>query len=266
MSNPALVHTDPQNNAHSSGSGDDPSALGNVAVVRSRKRLARIAGLLYLIVAVFGAFAHAFVRGKVYAPGDAAATAEKVLANADLVRIGVVADLFQVTVFVFLAMTLSRLLRHASRNAASTMVVLVAIDTAIVCLNMVFQVAGSLIATEESYVRAFGTGGANALVLLMFDMQHYGYLIAQIFFGLWLFPLAYLVKKSGMFPKLLSTLLMAGGACYLVGTLAEFLVPSVGDAIKGFIYIPPILAEVWILIYLLVKGVRSAPEPDGGRS
>ena len=138
------------------------------------------------------------------------------------------------------------------------MVVLVAIDTAIVCLNMVFQIAGLLIATEESYVRAFGTEGANALVLLMFDMQHYGYLIAQIFFGLWLSPLGYLVKKSGMFPKLLSTLLIAGGACYLVGTLAEFLVPTFAEAINGFIYIPPILAEVWILLYLLVKGVKSA--------
>jgi hypothetical protein len=259
MSNSALVHTDPQDNAHSSSSGENPSALGRVAVLRSRKRLARIAGLLYLTVAVFGAFAHALVRGNVYAPGDAAATAEKVLANDVLIRLGVVADLFQVTVFVFLAMTLSRLLRHASRNAASTMVVLVAIDTAIVCLNMVFQFAGLLIATEESYVRAFGTEGASALVLLMFDMQHYGYLIAQIFFGLWLFPLGYLVSKSGMFPKLLGILLIAGGACYLVGTLAEFLVPTFAATINGFIYIPPLLAEVWILLYLLVKGVRPSP-------
>ena len=198
------------------------------------------------------------MRGKVYVPGDAAATAERVLANAHLVRVGIVADLFQVTVFVFLAMTLSLLLRHASANAASAMVILVAIDTAIVCLNMVFQFAGLLVATEESYLAAFGTEGANALVLLMFDMQHYGYLIAQIFFGLWLFPLGYLAKKSGMFPKLLSILLIIGGASYLVGTLAEFLVPTFGETIKGFIYIPPSLAEVRILVYLLVKGVKSS--------
>lgn len=100
-------------------------------------------------------------------------------------------------------MTLYLLLRHASKNAGSAMVILVAIDTAIVCLNMVFQFAGLLVATEESYAAAFGTEGANALVLLMFDMQHDGYLIAQIFFGLWLFPLGILAKKSGMFPRLL---------------------------------------------------------------
>ena len=41
----------------------------------SPKRIARIAGLLYLIVAIFGAFAFAYVLGKVYVPGDATTTA-----------------------------------------------------------------------------------------------------------------------------------------------------------------------------------------------
>ena len=77
MLNSALVPTDPRNHVHGSSSGDDPSVLGKLAVMRSPKRLARFAGLLYLTVAVFGTFAHVFVRGKVYVPGDAAATAER---------------------------------------------------------------------------------------------------------------------------------------------------------------------------------------------
>jgi hypothetical protein len=44
-------------------------------VDRGRTRLARIAGLLYLIVGIFGGFADAYVPAKVYAPGDAATTA-----------------------------------------------------------------------------------------------------------------------------------------------------------------------------------------------
>ena len=54
------------------------------------KRLARIAGLLYFIVGVFGGLAIAFVTATVYVPGDATATTAKVLANSALVRIGVV--------------------------------------------------------------------------------------------------------------------------------------------------------------------------------
>src|SRR5438128_6575918 len=82
----------------------------------SPKRLARIAGVLYLIVGIFGGFAQGFVYPRVYVAGDAAATAGNVLANSELVRIGIVADLVQATVWAFLAMTLYQLLKHVNRG------------------------------------------------------------------------------------------------------------------------------------------------------
>src|SRR5207302_4138742 len=163
------------------------SALSGT-ITSTPKRLARIAGLLYLIVGIFGGFALAYVSPLVYAPGDAAATAAKVAANADLVRIGVLADLLQATVFVFLAMTLYLLLARVQRNVATAMVILVAIATTIMCLDKVFQFAALRVATDPSYAAAFGIAGSNALVLLLLDIHNSGYLIAQIFFGLWLAP------------------------------------------------------------------------------
>ncbi len=88
-------------------------------------------------------------------------------------------------------------------------------------------------------------------------MHHYGFLIAQIFFGLWLVPLGYLAYKSGMFPKALGVVLIVGGVCYLVDMLALFLVPDFGAKIHGFLAIPPTIAEVWMVVYLLVKGVKA---------
>ena len=79
----------------------------------SPKRLARTAGVLYLLVGIFGGFAQGFVYPKIYAAGDAATTAGNLVANSGLVRIGVLADLVQATVWVFLAMALYRLLRQA---------------------------------------------------------------------------------------------------------------------------------------------------------
>jgi hypothetical protein len=222
----------------------------------SPKRLARIAGLLYLIVGIFGGFAVGYVSPMLYVPGDAATTAGNVVANAGLVRIGVLADLLQATVFVFLGMTLYVLLKHLNKNAARAMLILVAIATTMMCLNEVFQFAALLVATDGSYVAAFGTAGSNALVLLLLDMHHYGFLIAQIFFGLWLVPLGYLAYKSGMFPKALGVVLIVGGISYLVDMLAAFLVPDVSRQIHGFLAIPPTIAEVWMLGYLLVKGVK----------
>lgn len=194
---------------------------------------------------------------KVYAPGDATTTAANVLANSGLVRLGVVADLLQATVSAFLGMTLYLLLKHVNKNAASAMAILIAIAAAIMCLNDVFQVAALRVATDASYAAAFGISGSNALVLLLLYMQHNGFLIAQIFFGLWLVPMGYLAYKSGMFPKALGVALIIGGTSYLVDMLALFLVPDFGGTIHGFLAIPPTIAEVWMVLYLLVKGVKA---------
>lgn len=227
----------------------------------SSKQLARTAGLLYLTVAILGGFAHLVARGTVYVPGDAAATTANVQVHADLVRIGVVADLAQATIFVFLGMTLFRLLKHVNREVAGAMLILMAIATTIICLNMVFQYAGLAVATETSYATDLGPEGANTLVLLLFDIQRYGYLIAQIFFGLWLIPLGYLTHRSGFFPNTLSVLLIIGGICYLAGTIIELLAPDIGVAIETFIYIPPAIAELWTIAYLMKNGFTRQPTP-----
>lgn len=220
------------------------------------KRLARIAGVLYLIVGIFGGFAVGYVSPMLYVPGDAATTAGNVVANAGLVRIAVLADLLQATVFVFLGMTLYLLLRHVHKNAATAMMILVAIAATIMCLDKVFQFAALRVAGDASYTAAFGVVGSNALVLLLLDMHNYGYLIAQIFFGLWLVPLGYLAYKSGMFPKALGVVLVVAGASYLVDMLTAFLIPDLSKQIHGFLAIPPTIAEIWMLGYLLVKGVK----------
>lgn len=146
--------------------------------------------------------------------------------------------------FVFLAMTLCLLLRHANKSVAGAIVILVPIATTMMCFNNVFQFAALLVATDVSYVAAFGAEGSKALVLLLLDMHHYGFLIAQIFFGLWLVPLGYLAFKSGMFPKALGVVLIVAGASYLVDMLAAFLVPDLAESIHGVFAIPPTIAEV----------------------
>jgi hypothetical protein len=223
----------------------------------SPKRIARLAGLLYLLNGIFSGFAFGYVLTKVFVPGNAATTAANVVANSGLVGAGVVADLFQATEWVFLALTLYILLKHVHLSAARAMVVLVAIGAAITCLNDVFQFESLRVAADPSYATAFGVAGSNAIVLLLLDIHHYGFLIAQIFFGLWLVPFGYLAYKSAMFPKALGIMLMVGGACYLVGLLAVFLVPNFGEKINTFVTIPSAIAEISTVLYLLVVGVKT---------
>jgi hypothetical protein len=227
--------------------------------MNSNRKVARIAGILYLFVGIFGGFSEGFVDLKMYVAGNAAATAGNVVANPGLVRLGVVAHLLDGTFFIFTALTLYILLKHVHKSTARTMVVLVALATGIICLNAVFQFEAMRVATDGSYASAFGAVGSNAIVLLLLDTQHYGTLIAQVFFGLWLVPLGYLAYKSELFPKVLGVVLVAAGVCYLVDLLAQFLFPDSGPMIHQFIGIPlPAIGESTMVFYLLIVGLKRA--------
>jgi hypothetical protein len=227
-------------------------------------RLARMAGLLYLVVAVFGAFAQ-IVRVNVYKPGDAAATASNIVANSTLVRFSFAADLIQAMVMLVLAVTLYRLLAHAGRNVARAMVVFVAVSATITCLNLVNQLGAVLVATQSSYLTALGADGSHAVVLLLMDLQHYGYLIAQ-FTWLWLLALGLLGYRSGLFPRWLSFLLMLGTVCYVTDAMTRFLAPSLADTSAAIFVLPEIICEVSLLAYLLIRGVKTPRPTDVGLS
>jgi hypothetical protein len=220
-----------------------------------QKRLARIAGYLYLGVAVLGGFAELIVRQSIVELGHPGATADGIRDSATLFRAGFVADLVQATLFLLTAMTLYLLLRGINELVARAMVVIVAVSVAIMCLNLLNQWVALQVATD----RAFGAG-SDALVGLFAGMHHDGYLIAQIFFGLWLLPLGYLVIKSGWFPAWIGVLLIAGCFGYLVDTFATFLAPSVADTIEAIVVAPAAIGELSFVAYLLIKGVRVREE------
>lgn len=229
--------------------------------MNSPKRLARIAGVFYLLVGIFGGFAEGFADPKMYVAGNAAATFSNVVANPGLVRLSVAAHLLNAIFFILTAMALYTLLQHVNKSVARAMLVFVTLAVGITTLNAVFQFEAMQVATNESYVTAFGAAGSNALVLLLLDIQHYGTLSAQVFFGLWLAPLGYLAYKSGLFSRALGVFLVAAAVCYLVDLFAAFLIPDFGNQIHPFIVIVPAIAEIWMVLYLLVIGVRTA-KPD----
>src|SRR5205807_1623286 len=219
-----MIDTKPTTNGHGPATSEIPVEAipinlatpaapvpGQGEIPSSPKRLARFAGVLYLLVGIFGGFAQGFLYPKIYVAGDAVKTAGNLIANSGLVRIGVVADLVQATIWVFLALTLYRLLRHVNKSAATAMAVLASIGAGITMLNAVFEFEGLRVATGAVNLAGFGAAGSNALALLMVDAQHYGLLIASIFMGLWLVPLGYLAYKSGWFPKALGVVLIVGG-------------------------------------------------------
>ncbi|MGB2572101.1 DUF4386 domain-containing protein [Micromonospora citrea] len=226
------------------------------------KTLARTAGFLYLIVAVFTIFA-GLVNSRIVESEDAAATADNISTSATLFRIGFVSELVGATVFLLTSMALYLLLKHVNQMAAAAMVTFVAVSVAIQSLNLLNQNAALTVATGEDYTAAFGPTGSDQLTMLFADMQHDGYLIAQTYFGLWLLPLGYLVVRSGYFPKVLGVLLVIGCFGHLVDVFARFLAPDFGASISPFAMTLAAVAEISFICWLLVKTVR-IPEANTG--
>lgn len=229
------------------------------------RTLARTAGVLYLMVAVCGMFAELYVRSAIVVPGDAAATAGNIRASATLFRVGFVVDLVQATCFLLTAMALYLLLRHVNRLVAAAMVTLVAVSVAIMCLNLLNQLVALSIATDVDYANALGPAGSDALATLFAEMQRDGFLIAQMFFGLWLLPLGYLVVRSGYFPRVLGLLLALGGVGYLVDLFARFLALGAAERISPFVLAPALVGEVAFVAWLLVKAVRVPDQDAAGK-
>jgi uncharacterized protein DUF4386 len=227
----------------------------------SVKRLARLAGLLYLIVAISGGFAELFVRQSLVVPDNAAATANNIADSAMLFRIGFVADLVNITVFLLLAFALYQLLKPVNQQIAATFVIFNVVAVSIMGANLLNHFAALLIASKPEYAAAFGARSSEALVLFFTELHAQGYLIGGIFFGLWLLPLGYLVYRSGYFPRVLGIMLMIGCFGYLTDTFVSSLFPSVGATV-GFIFaLVAGIAELSFLLWLIIMGAK-VPQRD----
>jgi uncharacterized protein DUF4386 len=203
------------------------------ASMTTPKALARTAGVLYLLLAG-AAFNEGYVLPRIVKSGDAAATAGHIRASATLFRVGFVGDLVAATCWLLLAMALYLLLNQVHQLAAAAMVIFTAVGPTIQYLNQLNQYTALTIATSDHYTRGFGGAGSDGLTLLFATMQHNGYLIGSMFFGLWLLPLGYLVMKSGYFPKPLGVLLIIGCIAYIASLFTQVLAPAVAPAPHRF--------------------------------
>ncbi len=229
--------------------------------MNSPKTLARIAGLLYLTSGVCFVFAGA-VRSHIIKPGEAAATVDNIRASATLFRVGLMIDLVSGAVFLFTAMALYLLLKHVNQLVAAAMVIFVVLSVAVGCLNLLNQYAALTIATHGDYTKAFGQAGSSTLVMLFADIHSNGLVIDELFWGLWLLPLGYLVIKSGYFPKLLGALLIVGCFSWLAQLFVRFLAPDLAR-VASLLAVGSV-GELIFIVWLLVRAVRvPALEPVG---
>ncbi len=226
--------------------------------------LARIAGFLYLIVAVAGGFAE-YTRTSLTVTGDAAATAANVARNATLFRAAFAVDLLDEAAFVVVGLLLYALLRAVNPRVALAMLLLNAAGAVLQAANMLNHVAALLVATDGRYTAGLSSTAIHGLVLFFLELHRQGYFVAQIFFGGYLLPLGYLVYRSGMFPRALGIILALGGAAYLAGVAADVVSPGFQTGLATPFGVAGGLAETAFLLWLLIAGAREPRQEIVGR-
>lgn len=222
----------------------------------TNKRTARLAGLIWMLMFIFGPVAQ-IIRSRIFVTGDMGATAQNLMSNEFLFRLGFASDLVMMVLFLLLPLVLYRLFCSVDKNLSILMVVMVMVSVPINMLNLLNEFAAFHLLSGAEYLNALGTEQLMANAMLSYDLYLHGYEIANVFFALWLVPLGLLVYKSGFLPKILGILLVAGGCSLFLEVFIYFLLPGY-ETVNTILLIPQTISEFAFLVWILMKGINAS--------
>jgi len=225
--------------------------------MNTNKKTARIAGFLYLIYIIATIFADAS-RTELIVFGDATATANNILASGWLFRIGFVSDVLAGVLFLLAAWALYVLLKPVNKNIALLFLLLNLGGVAVQCANMLNLFSAVLLLNGADYLKVFQTNQLQSLAMFFLYLYKNGFMIAQFFFAAWLFPLGYLVFKSGYLPKALGILVMIECFGWLMYPFQFFLFPTC-EVITYLSFAIGFMGEFGLTLWLLIMGAKDQP-------
>jgi hypothetical protein len=232
-------------------------------------RLARLAGAVYLINVVAGAFAIGYVQTTLFA-SDPAMTVANIEAHEFLYRAGLAAHVVVTLTNVPLALIFYELFKGVSRRLALLDAFFILVATAIEAAGLLAQFA-PLVPRSDGSTDAWPPAQLQALVSLTAHLAHADYTVYTVFFGLDILCLSYLLLRSGFLPRTIAVLLAVDGLAYLVYSFCDILAPTLAAQLTPWIQLPAPVAEGALSLWLLAFGTaraaassaRTRPSPPG---
>ena len=225
------------------------------------KKAARIAGAVYLSMVITGPFSLIYVLSKLIVRGNAAATADNILAHETMFRLAILADLLGSVIFICLAIALYKLLSRVNKTWAGLMVAFVLVSAAVGFLNTLNNIAALTLFRGADFLAVFDKPQRDALGMLFVRLHSQGILIDEMFWGLWLFPFGLLVFRSGFLPRFIGVWLMINCFGYVGLSITALFFPSYYEA--AFKWAQPVLfGELAIMLWLLIRGAKVPTAPS----
>jgi hypothetical protein len=227
----------------------------------STKNPGRFAGLLYLLTSIVGFFTMGYVPGKLIVHGNASATANNISASETLFRLGIAGQLIGMAGFIFVAVALYDLLKRVNQRQAWLMVLLIVVSIPIAFLNELNSIAALVLVRGTDFLSVFEKHQREGLAMLFLRLHGQGFVVAEMFWGLWLFPLATLVYKSRFLPRFLGVWLALAGLAWIILSLTSVLLPQYQGKVYAYSQ-PAIIGEIAFMLWLLIRGAK--PQAAGG--
>lgn len=221
----------------------------------STSKNARIAGFFYLLLVLAAPLRLIYIPGRLFVSGNATATATNIAAHETLFRLGIATDLFSGAIGIFLALALYRLLKGVSQKYAVLMVLLGVMPDIIYYVNVLNDFAALILVRGADFLSVFGKPQRDALAMLFLRLHGQEIVAAEIFWGLWLFPLAILVYRSRFVPRFLGIWLAVNGCAYLALSFTGLLLPHYEDMLSNIAF-PAQLGEVAFMLWILLMGAK----------
>lgn len=230
----------------------------------SPQKSARTTGYLYLLSAVIAPFVLFYVPMQTRVPGNAAATAQKLLANETLFRSGLALGVFTLIIFLVVAILLYRLFKPVDADLARLMVVGVVVQVPIGLVLDTFTIASLMIFKGEA-LKELGVEQRQSVALLMLKLSSYGTQLLQSLWGLWLLPLGILVWKSRYMPRWLAVFVFLNGVTYVLISLAFMIAPTWQAVLQKYTF-PLLFGELAFMVWMVIKTVNlSGADPAAGK-
>lgn len=222
----------------------------------------RRAGALYVIVIVTGIFSLVYVPAELHLTGSAGEVAESIASIQLLYRLGILSWLINSVAFLLLPFAFYRLFHAVHRHAGILMVTFALLSIPISLIACGYELDVLSLLGGKPPLQAISVENRNAMLVQSLSSYDNGMFVAQLFWGLWLLPLGYLVVKSGMVPRVFGILLMLGCVGYLVEEVGALLYPGFGSTVLAqVVNLPSAAGEIGLCFWLLLRGVR---QPSAG--